>query len=130
MLWPHYLESFHLHSWRWIISLWFNEKKANFLCFTYILKPAGEISHSYSFYTNDLYYYHKGIATFSLLCCKFSLFLRERSVYSLHLNEVQWPVPYQWLDSSSFKTLTKWGISVIKEYFCFAFTDDFILFFW
>ena len=100
MLWPHHLESFHFHSWRWIISFWFNEKKANFLCFTYILQSAGETSHSDSIYANDLHYEHRSIATFSFLCCK--LFSFEKSISSS-----QCPIPHHWIVCSSCKALPK-----------------------
>lgn len=100
MLWPHHLESFHLHSWRWIISFWFHEKKANFLCFTYILQSAGETLHSDSIYANNLHYEHRSIATFSFLCCK--LFSFEKSISSS-----QCPIPHHSIVRSSCKNLAK-----------------------
>lgn len=125
MLWPHHLESFHLHSWRWIISFWFNEKKENFLCFTYISQSAGETSHSDSIYANDLYYEHRSIATFSFLCCK--LFSFEKSIYSS-----QHPIPRHWIVCASCKAPPKveqligWNLII----FLFAFIGDFELLFW
>lgn len=80
-------------------SFWFNEKKTNFLSFTYVLQSAGEISHTDFFCAIDLHY-HRGLATFSILHCKFSL-------RDMFIVLSQWPMSHHWTASSSHKALTK-----------------------